>query len=333
MKKVGDTSRGCGNLLPSAAGLVALITLMVSVMALAVPGRSQSQLQAQPANASDPKFVSFVCDVVSIELYHPLAGRGAGRGRAGVGRGGQPPDGLVYSGFSLRRLILQAYGIQDFLISGTPNLFDSDAYDIDAKMESSVADALQMLSPEDRVIARQHMLQAILAERFKLTIHRETKELPVYILVVSKNGPKFHEGKPGDTYADGVKRANGSPIGPGQWGMTADGVDVYQGVPIATLVQELSLISRRPVLDKTNLTGKYDFKMKLAVDNPESPQTSAVPTTVPGTPSGAPPSASLDSATFALISAFQDQLGLKVASGKGPVEVIVIDHVEKPSEN
>lgn len=331
MKKLAVTSKGCGNLLANGFGILALIALMLSGNALAVPSRDQSQVQ--PANASDAKFASFVCDVVSIRLYHPVAGRGAGRGRAGVGRGGQPPDGLVYSGFTLRRLILQAYGIEDFLISGTPNLFDSDAYDIDAKMDSSVADALQMLSPEDRVIARQHMLQAILADRFKLAMHRETKELPVYTLVIGKNGPKFHEGKLGDTYADGIKRANGVPIGPGQWGLSADGVDVYQGVPIATLVQELSLVSHRPVLDRTNLAGKYDFRMKLAVDNTESPQTSAVPPAALGVPGGSPSPISLDSVTFALISALQDQLGLKVESGKGPVEVIVIDHVEKPSEN
>jgi uncharacterized protein (TIGR03435 family) len=178
------------------------------------------------------------------------------------------------------------------------------------------------------------MLQAILADRFKLTVHRETKELPVYFLAVGKNGPKFHEGKPGDTYADGLKRVNGVPRGPGQWGFTDDGVEVYQGVPIATLVQELSLVSRRPVIDKTNLSGKYDFKTKLAVDEIESPQTSAIPAAPPGAPaSGAPSPASLDSLAFALISAFQGQLGLKVESGKAPVEVLVIDHVEKPSEN
>src|SRR5579862_9605102 len=138
MKKRYSSSKACGNLLLSAAGLVALITLVVSGTALAVPKRIQSQAQTQPANASNPKLASFVCDVVSIKLSHPVAGRGAGRGRAGVGRGGQPPDGLVYSSFTLRRLILQAYGIQDFLISGAPNLFDSDAYNIDAKMDSSV---------------------------------------------------------------------------------------------------------------------------------------------------------------------------------------------------
>jgi uncharacterized protein (TIGR03435 family) len=331
MKKLGDASKGFGNRLIGAASLVALIAPVLFGFALAAPRRSQSQAPA--ANASDAKFASFVYDVVSIKLNNPVGGRGVGRGRGGDGRGGQPPDGLVYTGFTLRRLILLAYGIQDFLISGTPNLFDSEAYDIAAKMDSSVADALQKLSPEERVIARQHMLQAILADRFKLTAHRETKELPVYFLAVGKNGPKFREGKPGDTYADGLKRVNGVPRGPGQWGFTDDGAEVYQGVPIATLVQELSLVSRRPVLDKTNLTGKYDFKMKLAVDEIESPQPSGIPSAPPAATGGTPSPASLDALTIALISALQSQLGLKVESGKGPVEVIVIDHVEKASEN
>jgi uncharacterized protein (TIGR03435 family) len=168
------------------------------------------------------------------------------------------------------------------------------------------------------------MLQALLAERLNLQVHRETKELPIYALVIAKNGPKFQEGKLGDTYPNGFKGLNGAPVGAGMMRMGA-GEWTGQGIPIANLVGSLSRRLGRTVVDKTGLTGKYDFTLRWTPDdNPVSPKE----------PGGAPDAAALpDSSGPSIFTALQEQLGLKLESQKGPVETIVIDHVERPSQN
>jgi bla regulator protein blaR1 len=236
-----------------------------------------------------------------------------------------PEDGLSISNFSLGRLIQLAFSVPEYQISGAPEWVNSESFDIDAKMDNATADALKKLSADDRRLARQHMLQALLMSRFKLAFHRDSKELPVYWLTIAKNGPKIHEAKPGDTYANGIP----VPAGRGGAGvmMMNGGVGTLtvtaQAVPIGNLLRTLATAVGRPVLDKTALTGLYDFTLTYASD----------PSQLQGLSGGAPGSQPSDTESPSVFTTVQEQLGLKLDAGKGPVEIIVIDHIERPSGN
>jgi uncharacterized protein (TIGR03435 family) len=148
------------------------------------------------------------------------------------------------------------------------------------------------------------MLQTLLKDRFKLSFHSETKEVPVYALVIAENGLKIQRAIPGDTYPNGFKRSDGAPVGAGDW--SQPGKFVGQGVPIAPLVQDLSEpYLHRTVLDMTGLTDKYDFTLQWTPVESQA----------------------------AIFTAIQEQLGLKLEPEKGPMQILIIDHAEKPSEN
>ncbi|MFZ0818548.1 MAG: TIGR03435 family protein [Candidatus Acidiferrales bacterium] len=279
-----------------AAELVALGALIVFGLVSATQSRAQSQTQTKTASANPPKFEY---DVASI-------------------RPARDPDGgwkLQYEGDTLRGLNVSllyvvkfAFGTyEDYRILGAPKWLDSTTYDISAKIDAPTMDALKKLPRDQQNRALEHMLQDLLAERFQFAAHRETKELPVYFLVVGKNGPKLPEAKPDP---DGPNHVFWG--GPGMKGgivtttahnMTTEGLANYLTEPTS-----------RTVLDKTGLTGTYEFTLRYTPDN--APQ---------------PPSGGADAPS--LFTALQEQLGLKLEPGKGPVEVIVIDHVEKPSGN
>ena len=160
---------------------------------------------------------------------------------------------------------------------------------------------------------RRLMMQAMLADRFKLKVHHETKELPMYSLVIAKGGFKLKEADPNDTYPNGVKGPDG--VGHSGMMMFLNGVLKAQGVPISNLANSLSLQVHRLVVDKTGLTGKYDFSLAWTAD-------------------GVTPDNGLGAETWpSLFTALQEQLGLKLEPTKGMVDTIVVDHVEMPSEN
>jgi len=171
------------------------------------------------------------------------------------------------------------------------------------------------------------MLQEFLADRFRLTLHRETHIFECMSLVISQNGPKFQEGIPGDTYPNGFKGPDGR-VGAG---MMRFGVGELtgQGVPVSLLVRELSRELSRElgggiIEDKTGLKGNYDFKLQW------TPGLSQAPT---GGQQGTDSTPSGDSLRPSLLEALQKQLGLSLVSQNGPRETLVIDHVERPSEN
>jgi uncharacterized protein (TIGR03435 family) len=227
-----------------------------------------------------------------------------------------PGGRLIVENYSLRLLILTAYGVQPFQISGGPDWINSQRYDIEAKADGSPS-GKQMTGP---------LLQALLADRFKLTLHRETKQLPVYELTVAKGGPKLKPSPEGgcipfsiDSAALPPLRAPGEPHPTfcGFLGFGVEGLDrklEMAGVTIAELASSLSRGELRTVLDKTGLAGTFDVNLHWSVDPAAS--TEPAPATGPS-----------------LFAAIQEQLGLKLESSKGPVEVLVIDHVEKPSAN
>jgi bla regulator protein blaR1 len=298
-------------LLLSALGLMGVASPVMFGLLHATQSRAQSQAQNTAAT-------SLVYEVASIK---------PNKSGTNMVRLMFTPDGLSATNGTLEMLINAAYGVENSQISGAPSWLNSDKYDIEAKMDSSTADDLRKLNEDDRRVARQHMLQALLAERFKLTLHRETKELPVYELVVAKDGPKFKEAKPGDTYPNGIKGPDGQSHA-GMMFMTREGFTA-QGIPISNFVQHLTRQLGRNVVDKTGLTGKYDFTLKWTPDESQRAMFKGTEGGQPGT--GATPTP--ESSGPSIFTAIQEELGLKLESQKGPVDIIVIDHVEKPSEN
>lgn len=229
---------------------------------------------------------------------------------------------------TLQSLLLKAYGVQDFQISGAPSWLNAERFDIAAEMEDTVAEAIKKLDPAERGLARQQMLRALLMDRLRLSIHHENKDIPIYTLVIGRNGSKLKEAKEGDTYPDGLKSSGGHG-GTGIWqtgGRGGTEVVTGQGVSIADLAATLSRSLDRPVLDKTGLTGKYDFAFNWADMN-------QLQASSDNAPAGRPATLPLDVGGPSLFSAIQEQLGLRLVSGKGPGDIIVIDHVERPSEN
>jgi bla regulator protein blaR1 len=217
------------------------------------------------------------------------------------------PDRFMATNFTLHQLIRLAYGVQDSQILSGPNWLNSAKYDVDAKIDSPVADGLNKLSADDANLARLHMVQTLLADHFKLMLHRETKELPVYALVVADGGPRLQAAKPGDTYPDGIKGPGGRPVGTGYF-EPEKGKIVFQGGPLSSLVQYLSDRLGQTVLDKTGLIGNYDFALQWA----------------PILPGASSPS---------ILDAVHEQLGLRLEQQNAATEVLVVDRAEKPSEN
>jgi len=215
-----------------------------------------------------------------------------------------PGGRLVAKNVNVKFLIQQAYGVRDFQITGGPGWIGSERYDIVAKPEGEGDVTPDQLKP---------MIQALLAERFKLTLHRETKELPVYALVVAKNGPKLQEVEGGPTKTKGAQMRMGR------------GLLNAQAVSMTMLATSLSNQLGRSVIDKTGLTGNYDVKLEWTPDEGQSfgPKE--------GGPEGAPPPPSASGPS--IFTAVQEQLGLKLEPQKGPVEILIIDRIEKATEN
>src|SRR5208282_231631 len=205
----------------------------------------------------------------------------------------------------------------------------SDRFDIDAKEPDAFAEQLAKLPPDQRRGKLGLLIQSLLADRFALKVSHTSKELPIYALVVAKGGPKVPEAKPGDTYPNGIKRPDGRPVGGAGMMTMGPGQLTGQGVPITFLVQQLSQQLGRTVLDQTGLKGIYDLTLKWTPDQSSGGMFQGPPGGGPA-PDNAPPP---DTSGPSIFTAVQEQLGLKLESTKGPVEILIIDHVAQPSEN
>ena len=224
--------------------------------------------------------------------------------------GPMPGGGLNAEGVSLKNLIMWAYDVQDYQISGGPSWVGSQLWTIMAKTAPAAAG-----SPTDGPVEYEKMTgaqqaqymrsvgkrtQALLAERFQLVLRREMREQTAYILTVAKGGPKMKESAPGM-----IGRSNGEIIS--------------RGAQMGNFVRFLAVDLRRPVTDETGLTGTYAFDLKWTPDRFASVE-----------PGGATPS---DPAGPTIFTAIEEQLGLRLESRKAPVETLIIERVEKASEN
>jgi uncharacterized protein (TIGR03435 family) len=267
------------------------------------------------------------------------------------GPGTSDPGQITYTGMSMKTLLVNAYGVKTYQVSG-PNWIDSERFDIVAKVP--------MGSTKDDV---KLMLQNLLMERFKLTLHREKKDLPMYALVVAKGGPKLKESPPDDpdgkdaatqesaaanqqkamenamraTTRIGDMSAPPPGAGRGMSMMFMNGRARISGSKqtMAQFAEWLVNQLNRPVVDQTGLTKKYDLTLDYA---PESlggrgPMGGVPPSAPPGGDGGAPAEADSQAAP-GLFTALQEQMGLKLEQKKGAVDLLVVDHLEKtPTDN
>jgi uncharacterized protein (TIGR03435 family) len=295
--------------------MAAVAGAIVFALANAPQSRAQS-----PAAATTP---APTFEVVSIKPNHGAGGNMTIR----MAPGGR----FTAENVPVKLILEQAYGVKDSQILGAPGWIDSERYDVEAKPEDSSADEKQKPGPEKESAQLRLMLQSMLADRFKLTLHHETKELPVYALVVAKNGPKLHEtaDTPGDSTPPGPMGPSGGPPLKGRMMINGRGELTVNGVALARFADVLSRQIGHIVVDKTGLKGNYDFTLKWTPDEGQMP---GGPGGGPGGPprDAAPPP---DASGPSIFTALQEQLGLKLESQKGPVDTLVIDHVERPSEN
>ena len=266
-----------------------------------------AQAQGSAATGTDAKAEEVLLpgaayDVATIKPSDPNA-RGGG--------GGTRSNGTFYTkNQPLKYAVCNAYGVMPFQCLGGPAWLESDRYDMEAKPDGTTTEQLLKLSWKQRGPVQERMMQALLADRLKLKVHFETREMPIFALVVAKGGLKMHEAKPGDTYPNGLKGSNGKAFGGGSFSV-GNGKMTAQGISVDGLAAQMAVTVSHIVENKTGLTGVYDFTLEYSDSDPPPP----------------------DSTEPSIYTALEEQLGLKLESTKGPVKVLVIDHVERPSEN
>lgn len=243
----------------------------------------------------------------------------------------KPGGQIIATNAPLRVLIRFAYAAHDavghslplgaYQVVGGPDWIDSERYDIVAKPESET----------DRTHAWL-MLQTLLADRFRLTLRRETKDLPVYDLTAKESGLKLPPPDdtrcvsfpPGTTphYVPGASDCGYAPMLLSSSGLRMEGKKLH----MADLVRELARALGQPVRDKTGFTGEFDIDLKTTDQD-------IVKSQGPAAPNGAVSNLLPADPNVSLVFAAMDQLGLKLEPAKGPVEVLVVDQAERPTPN
>ncbi len=218
--------------------------------------------------------------------------------------------------------VREAFGLENDRLLGGPAWAKTTNFDIEAKVAPDDAPKLKALKMEQR----RQMMVALLEERFGLKYHHETRDLPMYELVVAKGGAKMQASKPDPA---GPDQGPGPAPSPGRHMLMMHGRGHIEstGTGMSGLVRLLSGQLGRTVVDKTGLTGDYDFKLDWTPDEMASAMTKG------GNPAPGDNPASPDAAGPSLFTALEEQLGLKLESTKGPVDVIVIDQLEQPTAN
>ncbi|MGA9670344.1 MAG: TIGR03435 family protein [Terracidiphilus sp.] len=289
------------------------LPIALGLLVLAVPFLWGQQTPPAVATAANPQAAPLPTPIYDVASIHKFKHDG-GPLRVSMKT---DPDGLTDSHVRVKALICQAYGLSEYQVSGGPEWVSSDYYDVSAKMDEPTMEMLRTLSSDQKTQVRQQMEQALLADRFKLVVHHETKQFPIYALIVAKSGLKLHESKSDDDYKNGLKGFDGRPGGKGMMRMQSDPAGFQltaQGLSMDKLAAQLSGQLDSKVQNKTGLEGSYDFTLRYSQeDSPEESSSS------PAAPS--------------IFTALQEQLGLKLEATKGPVDVIIIDHIEPPSEN
>jgi uncharacterized protein (TIGR03435 family) len=192
---------------------------------------------------------------------------------------------------TLRALIAAAYGVKDYQISTAPGWADSLVYSVTAKTDGDAPPAQEQVRP---------MLQVLLADRFQLKLHHDTKDLPVYHLIQAKKTSAFHPALPDETFSWNLT--------PGPGGTQRSKATKES---MGDFVQLTGVSADRPLIDKTGLTGDIDYEILISYEGARTP----------------------DDVNRAILDAIKDQLGFKLETAKDPIELLVVDHAEKASDN
>jgi len=202
-----------------------------------------------------------------------------------------PGDRFSASNITLLALMQWAYSMPERQILDGPSWLGSTRFDIQGTTDT---DRIKGFNGEQDRDLKRRMVQALLADRFQLKLHQETRTLPAYDLILAKGGSKLQPTK-----------STGKSIGTGRTHFNGE------GLTMTSIAEELSLITGRVVVDRTNLADRYDLKLEWTADD------------APASDNSAP----------SLFTAIQEQLGLKLEPAKEPVPVLVIDHVDLPTAN
>lgn len=289
---------------------------------IAIP-QTKAAAQPEPPLAKTARF-----EVASIKPYKQPP-----RGSVRFGMFAPPRSGrLSATGVTVRGLIQAAYGVEEAQIVGGPKWINSEQFDIQAEADSATDAELRKLSIDQAVLVKRHMVQGLLSGRFGLKLHHETRDLPVYVLVVDRHGPKLREVEKPTAPTGEAGGPHGTSGTPAWFAHDPRRTEAFASyTTMAQTTRNLSKFLGRPVLDGTGLTGHYSYALYWSMRPGErfarvgrnfgsGMQTSGVaPSPGPSSPS--------------IFTALREQLGLKLKSEKGPVDVLVIDHVEQPTPN
>jgi len=288
---------------PRVAKWVALATL--TALAVATP----ATFGATPAQGNGPESSAPVpqLEVATIKPSDPA--------KQHLGLYWRQPDGFKLEGTTLRGMIVNAYGVQGAvkgLLQGGPPWMGSDAFDLVVKVDPATTERWSKLPQQPVDEERRAVMRALLADRFQLKLHRETRELPALVLIVAKGGSKLQTPVAETGLQAGVPQSRINFPGRGHW----EGHSALLSNLCRSLAGQPEM-DGRPVVDKTGLTGQYDFTLRWSPFDPT------------------PEPASIDSTEQqpSLFAALQEQLGLRLIPGKEQMEVIVVDSADKPSEN
>jgi uncharacterized protein (TIGR03435 family) len=259
-----------------------LLDAAISAVAIAAVALTPSLLPQQP---QEPTAKPFSYEAVTIKPDD------TGRGFFKL-----TPDSFSMGGMPAWVLIRSAYGVLlEDQVAGLPGWAKSEPIAVEAKMDQETAATLAKLPQRERWKQSQLMLQAMLASRFALKAHRESRDLPIYVLTVAKGGPKLKK-----TAADGY----------GGNATYASGKVTAHEISVEALAANLSFTIGRIVVNKTGIEGGYDFTLDYAPEGADASDTRP-----------------------SIFTALEEQLGLKLVPSRGPVDVIVVDHIERPTEN
>jgi uncharacterized protein (TIGR03435 family) len=295
-------------LLLTAAATLALATSFAGGQATTSQPASTVPLSVPPSEDPPTYSPTLTFDVASIREAQRVNGLAMNID--------DPPHASAFrvTGIPLQYLIQLAYGFGPFQVSGAPDWVNGMYVTVQAKSDP-YADALLAKLPDDQArLEKRHMLQALLADRLQLKTHWEQRPGSGFNLVLAKGGPKLQPTKvdpaePDDpSHPAPVANALGPEVHAG--GSSQGRVIECRRFTMRSITAMLGTQLKAPVVDRTGLTGTYDFTIQFNADNSSEPD--AYPT---------------------LFSAIQEQLGLKLESAKGPLDTLVIDHVERPSEN